>query len=58
MSVDIVDKAKYERFYDNFYSKNQKDARNPLVIDYHIEHSIGQKGFKVLWDFYFGKIRK
>lgn len=58
MSVDVIDKEKYERFYDRFYSRNQKEARAPLVIDYHIEHPITQKGFKVLWDFYYGKIKK
>jgi hypothetical protein len=58
MSVDVIDKEKYERFYDRFYSRNQKEARAPLVIDYHIEHSITQKGFKILWDFYYGKIKK
>ena len=58
MSVDIIDKVKYEKFYDNFYSRNNKEARIPLVIDYHVEHTISQKGFKMLWDFYYGKIKK
>jgi hypothetical protein len=58
MSVNIIDKVKYEKFYDNFYSRNNKEARIPLVIDYHIEHTISQKGFKMLWDFYYGKIKK
>ena len=58
MSVDIVDKLKYERFYDKFYNRNNKDRREPLVIDYHIEHSIGRKGFQELWDFYHKKIKK
>lgn len=53
MSVDIVDREKYERFYDKFYSRNDKDARAPLVIDYHIEHNISKNGFKELWDFYY-----
>ena len=58
MSVDIIDKLKYERFYDNFYSRNNKESRAPLVIDYHIEHSIGRRGFQELWDFYYKKIKK
>jgi len=58
MSVDIIDKQKYERFYDKFYSRNDKDVRAPLVIDYHIENSITKNGFKVLWDYYYKKIKK
>ena len=58
MSVDIVDREKYERFYDKFYSRNNKDARVPLVIDYHIEHNITKNGFKVLWDYYYKKVKK
>jgi hypothetical protein len=57
MSVDIIDKQKYERFYDNFYSRNNKEARPPLIIDYHIEHTIGRSGFKELWDFYYKKVK-
>ena len=57
MSVDIIDKQKYERFYDNFYSRRNKEARPPLVIDYHIEHTIGKNGFKELWSFYSKKVR-
>lgn len=57
-SINIVDKEKYERFYDRFYSRNNKEARGPLVIDYHIEHPITQRGFKILWDYYSGKIKK
>jgi hypothetical protein len=58
MNVDIIDKVKYERFYDNFYSRNNKESRAPLVIDYHIEHNITQNGFKILWDFYYKKLKK
>ena len=58
MTVDIIDKEKYERFYDRFYSRNQKEARGPLVIDYHIEHSIIKNGFKELWDYYIKKVKK
>ena len=58
MSVDIIDKVKYERFYDKFYNRNNKDRREPLVIDYHIEHTIGRRGFQELWDFYYKKIKK
>ena len=58
MSVDIIDKLKYERFYDNFYSRNNKESRAPLVIDYHIEHNIGKNGFKDLWDFYYKKVKR
>ncbi len=57
MNVDIIDKEKYERFYDKFYSRNQKEARGPLVIDYHIEHNIGKNGFKELWNFYYKKVK-
>ena len=57
MSVDIIDKQKYEQFYDRFYSRNNKESRAPLVIDYHIQHSIGRGGFKELWDFYYRKVR-
>ena len=57
MSIDIIDKQKYERFYDNFYSRNNKESRAPLVINYHIEHSIGKNGFKELWSFYSKKVR-
>jgi len=57
MSVDIIDKQKYERFYDQFYSRNNKESRAPLVIDYHIEHSIGRAGFKELWDFFYKKVK-
>jgi hypothetical protein len=57
MSVDVIDKLKYERFYDSFYSRNNKESRAPLVIDYHIEHSIGRGGFKELWDFYYKKVK-
>jgi len=57
MSVDIIDKQKYERFYDNFYSRNNKESRAPLVIDYHIQHTIGKNGFKELWSFYSKKVR-
>ena len=53
MSVDIIDKEKYERFYDKFYSRNNKESRQPLVIDYHIQHPIGKNGFKDLWNYYF-----
>ena len=58
MSVDIIDKLKYEKFYDQFYSRNNKESRAPLVIDYHIEHSITTNGFKVLWDYYYKKLKK
>ena len=58
MSVDIIDKIKYEKFYDNFYSRNNKEARPTLVIDYHIQHNITKNGFKILWDFYYKKLRK
>jgi len=58
MSVDIIDREKYERFYDKFYSRNNKDARVPLVIDYHIEHNITKNGFKVLWDHYYKKVKR
>lgn len=57
MSVDIIDREKYERFYDNFYSRNNKESRAPLVIDYHIEHTISNNGFKELWDFYYKKLK-
>jgi len=57
MSVDVIDKQKYERFYDQFYSRNNKESRAPLVIDYHIEHTIGKIGFKELWSFYSKKVR-
>ena len=58
MSVDIIDRDKYERFYDKFYSRNDKDARAPLVIDYHVEHSIGKDGFKDLWNYYYKLAKK
>ena len=58
MNVDIVDREKYERFYDKFYSRNNKDARVPLVIDYHVEHNITKNGFKILWDYYYKKVKK
>ena len=58
MSVDIIDREKYERFYDKFYSRNNKEARGPLVIDYHVEHNITKNGFKVLWDYYYKKVKK
>lgn len=58
MSVDIVDREKYERFYDKFYSRNNKEARVPLVIDYHVEHNITKNGFKILWDYYYKKVKK
>ena len=58
MSVDIIDREKYERFYDKFYSRNDKDARAPLVIDYHVEHSIGKDGFKDLWNYYYKLTKK
>ena len=51
MSVDVIDKIKYERFYDNFYSRNNKEARPPLVIDYHIQHNITKNGFKTCHSF-------
>ena len=58
MSVDIIDREKYERFYDKFYSRNDKEARAPLVIDYHIEHNISKDGFKDLWNHYYKLIKK
>ena len=58
MSVDIIDKIKYEKFYDQFYSRNNKESRAPLVIDYHIEHPITKNGFKILWDYYYKKLKK
>ena len=58
MSVDIIDREKYERFYDKFYSRNDKDARAPLVIDYHIEHNISKDGFKDLWNYYYKLAKK
>lgn len=58
MSVDIIDREKYERFYDKFYSRNNKDARVPLVIDYHVEHNITKNGFRVLWDHYYKKVKR
>jgi hypothetical protein len=57
MSVDVIDKLKYERFYDSFYSRNNKESRAPLVIDYRIQHNIGKNGFKDLWDFYYKKVK-
>ncbi len=57
MSIDIIDKQKYERFYDQFYSRRNKESRPQLVIDYHIQHSIGRGGFKELWDFYYKKVK-
>ncbi len=57
MSVDIIDKHKYERFYDQFYSRRNKESRPQLFIDYHIQHSIGRGGFKELWDFYYKKVK-
>ena len=56
-TITPVDKEKYERFYDRFYNRNFKESRAPLVIDYHIEHSIGKNGFKELWNFYYKKVR-
>ena len=58
MSVDIIDKLKYEKFYDQFYPRNNKESRAPLVIDYHIEHPITKNGFKILWDYYYKKLKK
>jgi hypothetical protein len=58
MSVDIIDREKYERFYDKFYSRNNKEARGPLVIDYHVDHNITKDGFKVLWNYYYKKLKK
>jgi len=58
MSVDIIDREKYERFYDKFYSRNNKEARVPLVIDYHVDHNITKDGFKVLWNYYYKKVKK
>ena len=58
MSVDIIDREKYERFYDKFYSRKNKEARVPLVIDYHVEHNITKNGFKILWDYYYKKVKK
>ena len=29
MSVDVIDRDKYERFYDKFYSRNNKESRAP-----------------------------
>ena len=58
MSVDIIDKLRYEKFYDQFYSRNNKESRAPLVIDYHIEHPITKNGFKILWDYYYKKLKK
>jgi hypothetical protein len=57
MNIDIIDKEKYERFYDKFYSRNDKDKREPLRIDYHIEHNIGKNGFNELWNFYYKKVK-
>ena len=31
MSVDIIDREKYERFYDKFYSRNNKEARGSCL---------------------------
>jgi len=56
MSVDVIDKQKYEQFYDRFFSRNNKNGKIILVNDYHIEHNIGKNGFKDLWDFYSKKI--
>jgi len=58
MSVDIIDREKYERFYDKFYSRNNKEARGSLNIDYHVEHNITKNGFKVLWDYYYKKVKR
>ena len=58
MSVDIIDREKYERFYDKFYSRNNKEVRGSLVIDYHVEHNITKDGFKVLWNYYYKKVKK
>jgi len=58
MTVDIIDKLKYEQFYDRFYSRNNKESKALLVIDYHIEHSITKQGFKILWDYYYKKLKK
>ena len=58
MSVDVIDRDKYEKFYDKFYSRNNKEARVPLVIDYHVEHTITKNGFKILWDYYYKKVKK
>ena len=58
MSVDVIDRDKYERFYDKFYSRNNKESRAPLVIDYHIQHNKGKDGFKELWDYYYKKVKR
>ena len=58
MSVDVIDRDKYERFYDKFYSRNNKESRAPLVIDNHIEHNIGKDGFKELWDYFYKKVKR
>ena len=57
MNVDIIDREKYIRFYNRFYTKNQKDNSNPLVIDYHIEHNISKNGFKELWAYWLAKYK-
>ena len=53
MSVDVIDREKYERFYDKFYSRNFKERKSSLVIDYHVEHTITKNGFKILWNHFY-----
>lgn len=52
MDVSIIDKQLYQKFYDDFFTSNQKNGRHVINIDYHIPHNISTKGAKVLWDYY------
>lgn len=53
MNVSIIDKELHKKFYDEFMSHNQKNGRHVMNIDYHIPHTITNKGAKILWDYYY-----
>jgi hypothetical protein len=52
MNISIIDRAKHKKFYARM---RDKDANLEILSEYHMPHSITNKGTKILWDYYFKK---
>ena len=52
MDVSIIDRTKHKKFYAHM---RDKDANLEILSEYHMPHSITNKGAKILWDYYMNK---
>ena len=52
MNVSIIDRAKHRKFYARM---KDKDANLELLAEYHMSHTITNKGAKLLWEYYYNK---